>query len=149
RSDIVVLGTDGWAWDAIASVPPEMRPAVVAVGAAAAAHASSADEWILESTDIGEARRRIHVALERARTRRRVARRAFVDSLTGLPNRRAALRALMREAGRARRNEGALSLVLLDLDDFKAVNERGGHAAGDRVLRGVGQVLRAATRSDE
>ena len=60
---------------------------------------------------------------------------AHTDSLTGLANRRAFDRALEREVGRAAREGTDLSLVLLDLDDFKAYNDTFGHPAGDDLLR--------------
>lgn len=73
----------------------------------------------------------------------------FVDPLTKLPNRRAVIRALVREAARARRSSAGVSLVLIDLDDFKQVNERRGHQGGDRLLRRVGSTLRRTTRGGE
>ncbi len=60
---------------------------------------------------------------------------SLTDELTGLPNRRAFLRRLQEEVGRVQRYGHPLSLALLDLDGFKAVNDRHGHAAGDEVLR--------------
>ena len=57
------------------------------------------------------------------------------DSLTGLPNRRAFDLAMTREFDRARRHGHSLSLLIADLDHFKAVNDTYGHAAGDGVLR--------------
>lgn len=61
-------------------------------------------------------------------------RMADTDPLTGLPNRRAMERVVLRELARAGRRGEALCLALIDLDDFKEVNDRLGHAAGDRVL---------------
>ncbi len=68
------------------------------------------------------------------------------DSLTGLLNRRAFMRELAREIAGARHGAAPLSLVLLDLDDFKALNDTYGHPAGDAALRGVAAGLRAAVR---
>lgn len=74
---------------------------------------------------------------------------ATTDPLTGLLNRRAFLDALERERSRADRHHFPVSLLLLDVDHFKSVNDRHGHAAGDAVLRGVAEVLRrVARRSD-
>jgi diguanylate cyclase (GGDEF)-like protein len=78
-----------------------------------------------------------------------MARRAYLDALTGLPNRRAVMRALVREAARARRTGSDLSLLLVDLDDFKLINETQGHAGGDRALRRVGAALRTLSREGE
>ncbi len=60
---------------------------------------------------------------------------SLTDDLTGLPNRRAFLRRLQDEVGRVQRYGNPLSLALIDLDGFKAVNDKLGHAAGDEVLR--------------
>ena len=72
----------------------------------------------------------------------RAARSSGTDDLTNLPNRRAFTEAASAELVRARRSGRALAVVLVDIDDFKAVNDTYGHSAGDRVLRGVADVLR-------
>jgi diguanylate cyclase (GGDEF)-like protein len=86
------------------------------------------------------------VALENARLHAIVERQAFVDGLTGLSNRRQAEDTLSRELARAERFDTSLAVVLADLDDFKSVNDRYGHAAGDAVLRGFADVLRTSLR---
>jgi PleD family two-component response regulator len=63
------------------------------------------------------------------------------DPLTGLANRRAFERSLDMEIERARRSRQPVCLALLDLDDFKAVNDTYGHLAGDEVLRGLSPIL--------
>jgi two-component system cell cycle response regulator len=68
---------------------------------------------------------------------------AVRDPLTGLHNRRYAEPALCRMAERARRSGRPLAVLILDIDHFKAVNDRWGHAAGDRVLAEVARRLRA------
>jgi len=68
------------------------------------------------------------------------------DSLTGLPNRSAFDLALIQEVDRARRHGHPLSLLLADLDHFKAVNDTYGHAAGDVVLRQFARVASAVFR---
>lgn len=60
--------------------------------------------------------------------------RAHTDELTNLPNRRAVMRRLEEEIERARRYQRPLSLVILDLDHFKHVNDNHGHTTGDQVL---------------
>jgi diguanylate cyclase (GGDEF)-like protein len=86
------------------------------------------------------------VALENARLHRLVERQASTDGLTELPNRRHFEEALEGEIVRAERFAGSLSLVLADLDDFKQVNDRFGHQAGDDALRAFAEILRATVR---
>lgn len=74
---------------------------------------------------------------------------ATIDGLTGLLNRRAFLDVIERERARADRHSFPMSLVLLDIDHFKAVNDRRGHAAGDGVLQGVSKVLTAVARRSD
>jgi diguanylate cyclase (GGDEF)-like protein len=77
-----------------------------------------------------------------------IERQATTDGLTGLYNHRHFFERLRAEAVRARRYGFSLSVVMLDLDDFKLVNDRHGHPAGDRVLSTVGDILRAQVRED-
>ncbi|MEK6709992.1 MAG: GGDEF domain-containing protein [Nitrospinota bacterium] len=72
---------------------------------------------------------------------------ANTDPLTGLANRRYFLDRLETELARARRYPRPFALMYVDLDNFKAVNDAQGHAAGDAALRAVAGVLRANTRA--
>lgn len=76
-------------------------------------------------------------------------RRARLDPLTGLLNHRAFNEELEREVERGRRYGGALTLVYLDVDGFKAVNDTLGHGTGDRVLRAVARALRQSVRASD
>jgi diguanylate cyclase (GGDEF)-like protein len=86
------------------------------------------------------------VALENARLHAIVERQALLDGLTGLANRRQAEEALAAELMRVERFGGPLAVVLADLDDFKAVNDRYGHASGDNVLRELAHALEETVR---
>jgi diguanylate cyclase (GGDEF)-like protein len=77
----------------------------------------------------------------------RVAEEAVTDPLTGLYNRRRMSELLSREVDRANRFQHQLSLLIFDIDDFKAINDREGHPQGDAVLKTVADVVRAKTRS--
>ena len=79
----------------------------------------------------------LHVLLGRARAA------AGVDDLTGLPNRRTLARSLGAEFARFRRTGRPFSVLVLDLDGFKAVNDARGHAVGDAVLIAVGRAWSA------
>ena len=71
------------------------------------------------------------------------------DALTGCFNRRHALQVLESELRRTRRSHGSFSLVMLDLDHFKKINDRFGHLCGDSVLAHVGQRMNAVLRGSD
>ena len=75
--------------------------------------------------------------------------KARFDALTTLYNRGAFMEALQEEIARITRGGGELSLLLLDIDDFKAINDVYGHLAGDTVLSSLGQLLRALLRRED
>jgi diguanylate cyclase (GGDEF)-like protein len=87
------------------------------------------------------------IALENAQLHSQFERQAATDGLTNLANRRHFEEALEGEIGRIDRFGGAVSLILADIDDFKQVNDRYGHQAGDAVLRGVADVVHANVRA--
>ena len=79
----------------------------------------------------------------------RLAGLATTDALTGLQNARALQDRLQREVARAVRYRQPLSLLLIDLDGLKAINDRLGHHAGDRALRHVAGAIRAQLRASD
>jgi len=86
------------------------------------------------------------VGREQRRARDAAIRLSTIDSLTGLYNRTYFFTALEREIARGDRSGRAFCLVMLDLDDLKAINDRFGHLAGDQVLRGVADIVRSGVR---
>jgi putative nucleotidyltransferase with HDIG domain len=74
---------------------------------------------------------------------------ALTDLLTGLPNARALRYRFEEEADRARRHRDTFSVLMMDLDGFKAVNDRFGHQAGDQLLRDLSVLLMAHIRSSD
>jgi diguanylate cyclase (GGDEF)-like protein len=78
---------------------------------------------------------------------RRYRQLADLDALTGLHNRRYFHEMLAREVARAHRYDRRLALIIFDLDDFKAINDRIGHLAGDAVLAETAARVRAVLRS--
>ena len=89
------------------------------------------------------------VALENARLHRIVERQALVDSLTGLANRRSFEDTLRSELARAARFSDSVCVVFADFDDFKRVNDRHGHAAGDEVLKAFASALQRTVRESD
>ena len=74
---------------------------------------------------------------------------AFYDPLTGLPNRSLLTDRLLQAMAMASRTGTMLAVCFIDLDGFKAVNDRFGHAAGDRLLQVIGQRLQDCMRSKD
>ena len=87
------------------------------------------------------------LSIENITAHERVSEQAVTDELTGLANIRAFREAMEREAARAERFRHELSLIFMDLDDFKDINDAHGHLQGDEVLRLVGEILRTEPRA--
>jgi diguanylate cyclase (GGDEF)-like protein len=85
-------------------------------------------------------------AMENARLYGRAELIAITDGLTGLYNHRAFYERLVQEVKRAQRYELPLSLLMIDIDDFKLFNDRLGHPAGDALLRALGGLFTGETR---
>jgi two-component system cell cycle response regulator len=106
---------------------------------------------INERADASQARAalaRREEELERALSdNRRLEELATTDGLTRLLNRRALMERLAGEVERARRFKSQLSLLVMDLDHFKAVNDRHGHLVGDEILRRIGALLTSVVRT--
>jgi diguanylate cyclase (GGDEF)-like protein len=86
-------------------------------------------------------------SIENARRFREARQLADLDALTNLHNRRYFHETLARECSRAHRYDRRLALVVFDIDDFKAINDRIGHLAGDAVLAAVAERLQSVVRS--
>ena len=91
----------------------------------------------------------IGTALARADLLSKLSEQAVTDELTGLPNRRGWYEHLAEALGRARRSGASVSVIALDVDGLKLVNDRDGHAAGDRLLREVGSRWSSALREND
>lgn len=87
--------------------------------------------------------------VQRLRLQQRIARDAMMDALTGLLNRRAFLQHLAASFSLCRRHHQVMSLLMLDADHFKQVNDRYGHLVGDRALRFIAEVIRRGLRGSD
>ena len=101
------------------------------------------------SSELEDLARRAGPAIANALRFREARRLADLDALTGLHNRRYFHETLSREVARAQRYGRRLALVIVDLDDFKAVNEQIGHLAGDGVLAEAAERIRGVVRTSD
>ncbi|MBL8416575.1 MAG: diguanylate cyclase, partial [Propionivibrio sp.] len=88
-------------------------------------------------------------AAELAISNQRLGNAAMTDVLTGLPNRRAGIEALDINWSASRRTGQPVAALMIDIDFFKSINDRHGHAVGDRVLQEVAKALQIAARKDD
>lgn len=91
----------------------------------------------------------VSLSLANIQLRERLQQQSVRDPLTGLYNRRYLEESIQRELGRAKREQLPLSVIMLDLDHFKQVNDTYGHSAGDKVLIAVGELLKTALRGED
>ena len=92
---------------------------------------------------------KVGISIEQALRYRRAESSATTDYLTGLPNARSLFIELQRELSRAEREKSEVSVVVCDLDGFKQINDRFGHAKGNEVLRAVASGLRSVCRGGD
>ncbi len=115
----------------------------IAVFSRSRSHTWSEDEV----RELEELALRAGPAIENAKRFREARQLADLDALTGLHNRRFFHETLGREVARAQRYDRQLALIVLDLDDFKAINDRIGHLAGDAVIAESAERVRDVVRS--
>lgn len=134
------------------------------------AFSAGVDDFISKPLDRGELLARLHAATRTIRLHKELSRRerrarrlnarmqrlnhelrmlAMTDELTGLPNRREANRRLGHTWALAERYGHPLSCAMVDVDDFKLINDQKGHAAGDAVLKAVAEALHETLRATD
>jgi len=96
-----------------------------------------------------EIKKRLWAEQELTQANHRLKDQVMHDGLTGLYNRRYLEESLGREESRARRSGRSLGVMMIDIDDFKRFNDTLGHAAGDAVLRAMGEYLLTAARGED
>ncbi len=115
---------------------------------------AGADDYIVKPLNMHELRARVQVGRrilllqdELVRSREQLRRQATIDSLTGVLNRRAIIEALSEELARASRTDACTGVLMLDIDNFKHINDCYGHQAGDAVLAEVSGRVAAVLRT--
>jgi diguanylate cyclase (GGDEF)-like protein len=124
---------------------PERRQRAPAEGVKPAKRSKRSDAALL-AAEVERLQRQLAAARERLAA---LAARADIDPLTELPNRRAFERELARSLAYVKRHGTPAALLYLDLDDFKRVNDRHGHSAGDALLRAIASVLGRHVRESD
>ena len=105
------------------------------------AFAAGADDYITKPCNMLVLRHRVKRLLEAERHRKVIEQMAMIDGLTGLLNRRMLTQKLTQSMRSARETQQPLSLILLDIDHFKKINDTYGHTSGDQVLRSLSALL--------
>ena len=161
KPDVVVLdlglpGLDGLGVLAQLKADPQLRTVPVIVSTAwddtetvTQALGAGAHDYVKKPFVPDELAARVDAAVRMKAERDALTQDASMDPLTGLPNRRSLTTELEREHALARRGRPVFSVLLLDVDHFKSVNDERGHAAGDQVLQEIGRRLRARARTSD
>ncbi|HOV39980.1 MAG TPA: diguanylate cyclase [Spirochaetales bacterium] len=110
---------------------------------------AGADDYIHKPFDAAELMSRIRINARAFKMRKRLEYLAVTDGLTGLFNHRHSFELLEKEMARSRRYKHPLSILLIDIDDFKRVNDEFGHRAGDKVLEELGTCLHSLLRASD
>lgn len=139
------VGTDALDWLGVPLITDEgVIGALVVQSYSGQVRYSERDENILHFVS-----NQVALAIERKRLQQKLEHLALHDPLTGLPNRRLLTEHLHRAVLRGQRYRNRFAVIYLDLNDFKLINDRFGHEAGDRLLQEVGQRLQTGIRASD
>lgn len=92
---------------------------------------------------------RVIMELERGEYIKKIKQLSTIDELTGLSNRRHIIRSLSVECERAKRYRRAMTVLMIDVDHFRRINDRYGHTFGDFVLKGIAQIVKESLRKTD
>lgn len=110
---------------------------------------SGADDFLRKPFDDAELKARLRVAIRSVQMQQDLSRLALTDALTGIANRRAILDQLRREIASRNRTGRALTVVMLDIDHFKRVNDTYGHGVGDQVIKETANLMVSHLRAND
>jgi diguanylate cyclase (GGDEF)-like protein len=110
---------------------------------------AGADDYVVKPPDPEELRSRLKAGIRVLAMEHHFARVAMVDSLTELPNRRSLDDTFSRQLTRSLREQHAVSLLMVDVDHFKRLNDTHGHLVGDEVLKRLARILRRQVRPQD
>jgi len=110
---------------------------------------AGSDDYIHKPFDAAELMSRVRINARSFQLRKRLEYLAVTDGLTGLFNHRHSFERLEKEIHRSKRYSHPLSVIMMDIDDFKRVNDEYGHRAGDRVLQAMGQKIQSLIRASD
>jgi two-component system cell cycle response regulator len=110
---------------------------------------AGSDDYIHKPFDAAELMSRVRINARSFQLRKRLEYLAVTDGLTGLFNHRHSFERLEKEIHRSKRYGHPLSVIMMDIDDFKRVNDEYGHRAGDRVLQAMGQKIQSLIRASD
>ena len=108
---------------------------------------AGADDFLVKPFDYEELRMRMRVGQRILQLQDQLTEKAYYDQLTAIYNRMAILDILKREFSRSKRSNQPLSIIMVDLDHFKNVNDTYGHLGGDAVLKGAASCMKDAIRT--
>ena len=155
-TDLMMPGMDGTALCRELKANPDLHPVYVIMLTAkgeADSHVSNlqvgADDYVVKPARLRELHARIEVGLRWIESQSQLEKMATSDSLTGLPNRYLLDQVLAREMASALNEQTPLSLIFLDLDDFKRVNDTYGHAVGDHALQQLAGIISDQVRATD
>jgi diguanylate cyclase (GGDEF)-like protein/PAS domain S-box-containing protein len=130
-----------------AAVPIMAKEKILAVMGVGSGKYRKFPDWEMQMLDT--IANQIGMAIENAQLYEHALELAFTDGLTGLYNRRYIMEQIEREFIRAQRSKAPLSLIMVDLDELKAINDRFGHHEGDGFLKEVARIVKVNTRASD
>jgi len=134
---------------ALADVPVVVVSAQRDMGNRVAGFELGADDFLTKPVQVDDLLARIRRLLVRSSRQSEVVRMSVVDELTGVLNRRGIGNLFSRELERAHAEDLTVGVMIIDLNDFKRINDLSGHAAGDAMLRAVARSLQDALRATD